>query len=119
LRPPAPPQDLHCGIFEKVEADADAYSGSESDVEDPEPLRLPPTQTVAVARAKAAGRTLIAEVGAPGEAGQAPDKGATGAAPEDQPRGVQPTRRDAEAAGAVRPKRSSKRACADVAGGET
>lgn len=137
MAPACARQDLHCGIFEKVEADADAYSGSESDAsEDAEPLRLPPTHTAAVAKAKAAGRTLICEVGALGEAAPAegasealpapaqrvsgaapaPAQGRSGVASEEQTRGLLPTKGEAAASGATRPKRSSKRASADAVG---
>ena len=55
---------MHCGVFEKVPAGDDAHSGSDSDSSDnAKPLLLPSNQTVAVTRAKAAGRMLVAEVG--------------------------------------------------------
>jgi len=72
IYPSSPAQDLHCGVFEKVPATADAYSGSESDDESDgaDSLALPSAQTAAMAKARAAGKTLIAEVGSGDGEGQ-------------------------------------------------
>lgn len=50
-------------MFEKVEADADAYSGSDDDSDEVSgQLIVPPQISPAVAKAQREGRTLIAEV---------------------------------------------------------